>query len=345
MNYGILVLSLATAMTAIPPAHADDEPSKAQALALYKDGLALADQARVDHDPDKYETALRKFLAAYSLVRRPNILYSIAVTEKNLGRAANAMHDLRRFVREGEAESKQIDQAKKLMAELVTQVASLRLEAPAGAQIFVDGTSTEQTAPLPDPIDLSPGRHAIQARSSDKSAQQTIDVRAGQTTNLDLEFLVVDTAQPPPPAPASASVIVPPPAVAETAAAPLASAPSSARVIASVAMGVLGVAGIGTGIGFLVGASDADSRVHSLEPQQLTCPQPPTTASCQELSDALHSRTDDTNLGRGLVAGGAVLVGVGIATWLLWPSATGRSMAAVPVATRDGAGGWLVGRF
>jgi hypothetical protein len=347
MKYAIIVLSLATVTAAaLPVARAEDDPAKKEALALYGEGLALADQARVDHDTRGYEAALRKFLTAYSLVRRPNILFSVAVTEKNLGRAVDAIRDLRRFVREADADSRQVEQAKKFMTELAPQVARLRVDAPSGAAILVDGMSMGQTAPLSDPIDLSPGRHAIQAVAGDKNAQQSVDLTAGQTTNLDLEFLVVTPMQPASPPAASAGISLPPPVATETISAPVTPASSSgARMIASVAMGVLGVAGIGTGVGFLIGANDADSSVQSLQPEQLTCPQPPVTATCQELADALHSRTDDTNLGRGLVAGGVVLLGAGLVTWLLWPNSSSGSVAVVPATIGKDAGAWMVGSF
>ncbi len=195
---------------------------------------------------------------------------------------------------------------------------------------------------------------------NDKTAEQTFDAPAGHTTSLDLAFLAPTSVTPPPepepstptPPPASppaapmpTAVFAPPPPP-ETSPSPAAAAPlSSARVIASVAMGVLGVAGIGTGIGFLLAASDADSRVRSLVNQQLVCPQPPTTASCQELADAQHARSDDTNLGRGLVAGGAVFLAGSIVTWLVWPSAAGRSISVIPVTTGKEAGAWVMGRF
>ena len=61
------------------PASAQDDPRKAQAEALFQEGLKL-------HDKDREADALEKFQKAYAIYPSPNTLVSVAREEQLVGR-------------------------------------------------------------------------------------------------------------------------------------------------------------------------------------------------------------------------------------------------------------------
>src|SRR5436190_20095049 len=127
-------------------AHAAPRDPKAVARAKLVEGAKLLSEG-------EYEDALLRFQEAYASVPSPKIFYNYGLAYRGLGRNAEAITALDRFLAEASdaAADKRAD-AERRRAELLRKVAILQLTAEMeGADIVIDGTSYGQT-PRTTPI-------------------------------------------------------------------------------------------------------------------------------------------------------------------------------------------------
>lgn len=96
-------------------------------------------------------------------------------------------------------------------------------------------------------------------------------------------------------------------------------------VAASAAVGALAAAGVG--VYFILQSNSDKSTAEGLRNGALsgssTCTNPGASlvASCQKLSNTVHSQHDEMNVATGLFIGAGVLAAGAVATWFLWPRA------------------------
>jgi hypothetical protein len=245
-------------------------------------------------------------------------------------------------------------QVGKHITELAGNVATIQLEAPAGSEILVDGTSVGEKAPLADPIDLMPGRHAIQARSNGATSIE-IDAIAGTK-----QVLRIETAA----APAAPS-LVPAPASSQAAQPIDASSPSDAHTVVDSAAAesqppfwttrrkwAVGVAGVGVASLVVSGVFQAQSNSDKDQATSIgaglgssACSGAMPPSACGALNDAYAAQDRELTLSRVFLGVGIAGVAAGAAMFL-WPESSSRGHTAiVPLAVPRGGGLQLQGEL
>jgi hypothetical protein len=354
------VLLVATCLAASAVARADPDAA-AQAQALFDEGLTLLAKPKAPGDAHAYEDAIAKFLAAYRLSPRPNALFNAALTEEKIARPADAIRHFRQLAHNPACSAELRSQIEKHIADLSAKVATVLLDAPAGADIAVDGAPTGDRAPLPDPIDLSPGRHTIEAKLG-VSASIEIDAVAGTKQTLRIGLVAPPSPpsterQPAPTAPSSLPS-APPHDPASVDAQPLPGPTADSMAIRTPFWSTrrtVGVVIAGAGVASLVASGvfqvtsshqrdQAAAIGGMLGPSSCYGPSPSAPTSCASLNDAFAAQNRDEDLSRVFLAAGIAGVALG-AVIVLWPQAAPARTAIVPVPMRQGAGLQLEGEL
>jgi hypothetical protein len=131
--------------------------------------------------------ALAKYRQAYEQSKDPRLLYNMALCERNLRAYARTQGLLQRYKSESGAalsaeQNASIDAALSAIQNLVGKVTLSVSEA--GATVTVDG-ETVGAAPLPAPLVLDLGKHAVSVRKGGfEPAEQSFDVAGGGATTL-----------------------------------------------------------------------------------------------------------------------------------------------------------------
>jgi hypothetical protein len=321
MKRASCILLIVTFWAAARPSLANDSGNK-DAEALFKEGVAFVDRAKVDGDPAKYDAARRKFSASYALAHRASVLFSLALAEEKLHRTWEALHHFRQFLREPDAQATWLEPARSHIERLSVLVASFDVQAPPGAEIYVDDAPTGTVAPLADPVDLPEGLHILEARLGDKRVVRPVDATAGTRTTVTLD-LTEATSAPSPPRP------VPAPSVAVAAAPTLPrfeESPrhgSNARSVMLFVLGGAAVVATGVGVGFAVAAATAADRQTTAQagyaPYRCSGL---SIAACRSLDDAAKTKANDGTVAAvSFATAGGLALGF-VATVLLWPSAS-----------------------
>ena len=148
----------------------------------------LFDQGAAAHDRGDLEEARAKYAASLALHQSPRTAANLGVVEGLLGRHRDAAEHLAfalaRYRDEGD-ETRRQRMAEEL-SRVLGYVGELRVEAPAGLEIVVDGR-VAGTAPLVMPVYVEPGVHRVEGRSPG-GAPLPIEVRieAGEARDVRL---------------------------------------------------------------------------------------------------------------------------------------------------------------
>jgi len=203
--FAALLLVVSSALVGSPAARAEEKDAVTEmARRRFQEGVKFFDQKR-------YEEARGAFLQAYALKRHPALLLNLAQSEIRSGHPAEAARHFSAYLREApNASQLERSEAEKGLREARAKLARIQVSAPAGADVLVDGESVG-TAPIAEPIDVTPGTHNIEARLGNKSGSTTVSVLVSRLAAATVSF---DSTPPPIPPPA------PPPAAAEPPAAP-----------------------------------------------------------------------------------------------------------------------------
>lgn len=344
MRSALAVLPIALALLASSPAFAQSNAARAEALKRYNEGIAL-------HDAGKEQDAYVKFAQAYAVLKTPPILFNLARTEQLTLRFVEAAAHFREYVALPEQAlipKATRDKARAFLAELNAQLGHVALTAPAGASIVIDGRELAQRAPFTEDIDMMPGTRVIVARLGDNTASASVEVSAGSTTRVNLQF---DARPAPAPTPAPAA---PPtaPAAAPTAAperpAVVEESHATRDVLRWTSTGVA-VVGISVGVGFMLAANSKDSDLSAYQVAHPRSCAGATGSACAEAT----SLQDDRDRSRTLSTVGFVVGGIGaaaaVATWFFWPNrggaASGRGTWVAPSVGVAGYGLQAGGRF
>jgi hypothetical protein len=305
-------------------------------------GEARAHEGAEALEKGDFEGARLAYAQAYAVDPQPGYLWNLAVAESKGGHALEAIGHVRIFLQAlpaapGGGDDRQ--KAEAVLAEQAAHVGHVRVEAPDGARIAVDGGPSAGVSPLPAPIDVSPGRHTVEARFGAETASTVVSPGPGETVVWQLQFERVR-------APAPRAVVVARTPVAATAQ-PTRKPPASARWVASAGLIVGGLTSLAIAGGFLAASSDENSKWAVLDLQTGYCPQPPSTAQCASLKKAADVRATDQNVAVGFGVASGALVVAGVLTFIVWPERHHEAPPSsfAPLVAPGFAGAQWTGRF
>ena len=173
----IFVLAVATMVSVLAA------PASAQ-----EDARELFMRGQTAYQQGDYETAIQLWEQAYGIDPRPGLQFNLSQAHGRLGRAAQEIAALEKFLETAEPDSPYLADARARLASLRERVArtSIRIaNAPEGAAILIDGEDRGR-APRPDPILVEPGSHRILITADGyDDLQSVVSVNAGQTVDVD----------------------------------------------------------------------------------------------------------------------------------------------------------------
>lgn len=356
------------APAAATTARAADDTAMRDAKARFEEGLKRAKAG-------DYEAARLAFVQAHAILNRVDILWNLALVEEKAGRPLDALSHFKEYVRDTRVNAAERAQAEKHAQAMAAQTGHIEVTAPSGATILIDGSTNAGTAPLIEPLDVAPGKHRLEARTTER--QYAMDVTATPGDVVKVSFTAQFAAPMPAATTPSPSTNASPAigAAAPSTATPLGdgasdsassgerAGPASSSSIfttKNIVVGSLGVgalAAIGVGVGFAFAASSDDDKVTQLKTANPSCGAP--TPGCSELASAADARTSDRNLRTGFLIGGVVLAAGAFVAWKFWPTSDASSPSSpsnssnatksgaflVPTFDSHGAGIGAVGRF
>jgi hypothetical protein len=339
-----VVLSLATAASSVAPAVCAQTPEAiTEAEARFKEGLKR-------HDAGDEEGARLSFLQAFSVLKRPNILFNLARAEQLTGHPVEAITHYKLFVAENSVTPNDREVARSRIVELSSLVAHVLIEAPTGADLWIDGQMLPHKAPLSEPADVAGGMHTVQARLRDQTNTTTVACSPGQTVKARVDIVINGTPV----------VIVPMPG--EPQAPPPAPAPErrfheetpGAKVATVVGLGAGAAVLLGVGIGLEVAASSASSALDTDHAQIVSmggnpnsfCTTSPSASPCADEASKASAHVTDSNVATGLFVGTGVLAAAAVVTWIVWPKTKVEDTArVVPMVSPGMAGVGFAGSF
>ena len=307
----LAVASLVAAGLLSRPSMADDHPSSAAEWVR----LGVQEYKRSD-----YESARVAFAHAYDVEPAASTLISLALAELQCGHAVEAVRHMRAYVRNPGADPVKVEMVRtKWLPRAEEQTSRLVVEAPAGAEVLVDGQS-EGTAPLADPVDLSVGEHEVVARLGSWSRSMHVTTTVGQTS---LHFEVAEPAAPSV-APETRPSSQQPPWSTLSEKSTVGRGPSMAKIITVASIGTAAIVAVGLGVLYTFEYQSEASRFSSAS-AALSSPSAcygsnANSSQCTTLQQDLQLKNRDYGLAFGLYDTGALLAGATLATWLLWPN-------------------------
>jgi hypothetical protein len=299
-----------------------------------------------------YEGARAMFSRAYELdPTEVGTLFNLALAELQSGHPVDAARHLRAYLASRQAQPGRLESVRsKWMPEAEAQVGRLRIEAPTGAQVLVDG-STLGEAPFQGLVYIAAGEHDLTSKIG--SAQRSMHVTAVAGKVISVSFMAEEA--PPAPAPASPPpapvVAIEKPVAIDGAAPPPQGGTQTAKVVTVVALGSSAVAAAAVALGFGVGTRNAENRANGLRgglssTSACSAGQPSIPASCSALQSAVDTQGRDYGLQLGFYTGAGVLAVAAVTSWLVWPHRAAPSAWSIePAFAARSASAQLVGVF
>jgi hypothetical protein len=303
----------ATMSFAVVPSWAGDP----EAATFTKQGVE-----RFKHED--YEGAAQAFSEAYLRDPSTAALLDLALAELRAGRHLSAVRHFRSYLLAPDATPDRKDIVRsKLLPEGEARITRLRIDAPAGAEVAVDGDRPQQ-APVREPLDVSAGSHNVFAHFGTWSEVRHLETGLGQVVEVRFDL---------PPAPAPNVAVPPSPPRPDTPVAAPEKRPATTatgRWITVVSLGAAALAATGVGVGFHVANQNEDASAAAIRSAMPAgaCAGSSPASTCGSLFDALNRSTEDSGIAVGFFAGGAALALSAVVTWLLWPKPEARPKAA-----------------
>jgi hypothetical protein len=340
---GIALLLAVASATLTAPAYGQSDVATKEAEARFKEGLKR-------HDAGDEEGARLSFLEAFSVLKRPNILFNLARAEQLTGHWVDALTHYKLFVADNNVTGADRETARKRIAELTPLVGHVTVIAPSGADLWIDGQMLPRKAPLSEPADVSAGMHTVQARVGDQTKSVGISCQAGQTVTAKIDIEITGTPVVVVPMPGEGGMPTPPPPPAETPHQYKEVTPG-AKVATVVVLGVAAVGLLGAGIGLEAAASSANSTAStdrsaiqkgsSSTSQCLNA----ATPGCSQLASEASSHVTDSNIATGMFVGAGALAAAAVITWIAWPKKTVETARVTPLVSPTMAGFGFSGSF
>lgn len=300
LGSGVL-LAVALAATDAGAAPEANETSNTAAESLFQEGRKLVESK-------KYSEACPKFLASHKLAPAHGTLLNLADCYEKNGQIASAwarFHEaiaLAQRLNRPDREKTARDRADKLEPRLIklTIVAKDR-----DAEVKLDGNALDSTV-LGTPVPVDPGKHTVDASAKGKKPWSTsIEVsEKNKSASLDIPALEDEPAAPPPSGNGDKPRVIDTPGDDEGGG-------SNMKTI-GIAVGAVGLAGIGIGSFFGIRASDKWKDAKARCNSNYECDQ-----TGVDLTDQARSSGNIATL--GFIAGGALLV-AGVVLFFTAPS-------------------------
>jgi hypothetical protein len=337
----------ALALTASPGLAAED-PAVRDAQARFEEGLERVKTG-------DYEAARISFAQAYALLKRPAILWNLALAEEKTGHLVDALTHFKHVARDASASPGDREDAERHAIALAARTGHIDIQAPAGSALRVDGDAIEATAPLEEPLDVTVGHHVVEARWADGARSAAADVGAGQVAHVTLSK---DTAAPVASAPTErpAAPVGPSPAAPPTVGVGTEPVLVShhetpvAKIATTASLGGAAVVAVGVAIGLaLESQSKANqaNRTRGMLGGDSECSVPSSnTQLCSQLNSAVQAQNHSAEASDALYVTGGVLAAGAVVVWFLWPrSRTEPSAWLTPVVGTSQVGLEAGGRF
>jgi hypothetical protein len=327
---------VAAILAAAAPARADDVTTKA-AQARFEEGLGRV------KDGD-FEGARVSFAQAYAVLKKPDILWNLALAEQKSGHPVDALAHFKQLQKDARTDADRVN-ASKHVTDLLVQTGHIEVAAVTGAQVTVDG-SVVGVAPLTDQVDVVAGKHHVEATSAQGAKTADVDAALGQVVHVSfLEAAPTVEGKPLLPQPAATEAQPGSPATPET---PTSGAPFwTPRTITVISIGGVAVLAGAMGLGFGIASSNDASIATTLRQQNPNCAGI-TTPGCQQLQSTTSAQHDEHVASEVAWIASGVLAAGAIATWFLWPKpaqSASTGVRVVPVVSAGGSGLAAVGRF
>lgn len=333
-------LALAAILAAAAPARADDVTTK-EAQARFEEGLGRV------KDGD-FEGARVSFAQAYAVLKKPDILWNLALAEQKSGHPVEAIAHFKQLQRDARTDADRVN-ASKHVTDLLIQTGHIEVAAVAGSQVSVDG-NVVGIAPLADQVDVASGKHHVEAATAQGKKAADIDAALGQVVHV--SFLEAAPT-------VEGKVLTPQPAATDAQPASAPASPETARpsgpfwtprTITVVAIGGAAVLTGAIGLGFGIASSNDSSTAATLRQQNPDCAGF-TTPGCQKLQSTTQAQHDEHVTSEVMWVVSGVLAAGAVATWFLWPKPSSQGGGAsagvrvVPAVSAGGGGLVAVGRF
>ncbi|HEX7666487.1 MAG TPA: hypothetical protein VF407_18300 [Polyangiaceae bacterium] len=305
-------------LLACTSASAQDDPRKAQAQAIFGDGLK-------EHDGGHEEAALAKFEDAYRIYPSPNVLFNIGREQQLLGRNLEAIRNYRACIGDPLLNPSNASLASTYIRELQTKLGRIEITAPKDAQVEIDGVL--QTGG--SPYDVQPGDHKVTVTAkSGKKAEKSCHLETGDAIGMDVSKELGGDLAPQiggPEKPADDKQWFPPPTGA-------------------IIVGGVGIVGLGLGVGFGLSSMSAHDSAQTMAASH-PC-SVPSSQACHDLEDKNSSVSSMSTLSIvSYIAGGALVAG-GVVWWLVAPRhKSGSEIGITPAVGPKNAGLGLHGSF
>ncbi len=160
----------------------DEEARRGQARLHFERGNGLMDVEDWDGAILEFERSLELHPTRAALFNLANCLEAVRAYRHAIGAYVRFLHEYRDAARPEELQrvAERLQRLRSLVAEIAVNV-----NVP-GAEILVDGESVG-TAPLVEPVQVGPGRHAFEARAEGyATAQRVVPVASGDRVTIDL---------------------------------------------------------------------------------------------------------------------------------------------------------------
>lgn len=334
------VLAAAAVVAVVPPALAQD---KALAESLFNAGKTALEAG-------DYKTACKNFAESQKQDPSVGTLLNLGRCNELQGRLATAWGHYKEAARFAQlrGDPERSEAARRLATELEPKLSKLTVAAaePVPGMIVArirkdDGERVQMSSgALGVALDVDAGAYVIEASAPGHqtwSGEITVGASADRQT-ISIPALA--------PAPADAPVPTPPPGAGATTVSTDGGSDGSGLVTAGLIVGGVGVVGVGLGAIFGIMAS---STASGAEDDPALCPNKQCSAAgLDEIDSAETSATISTigfGVGAAALAGGAVLLVLGLSQDGEGTATETGALHVDPVASPEGGGLWLSGAF
>jgi hypothetical protein len=355
---GVALVLTVAASAAAQTAPVPDDVAFNAARERFVLGARLLREGKREHDATKLERAYLEFRQGIVVYPRskPGLL-DLVESELATNRTLDAMKHLREYVRlHGRPDSGEYKTNFDQQWDIAFQATGhVHVAAPPNGRVIIDGRDEAGIAPLPDPVDVPPGHHRIEALGLSEPLRTEVDASAGAVVNAVLTLAAVAPiplqaalpAAPPAPTPPTASTGLPD--LPEVHTSPPFWRPTRTW---GVLVGGVGLAALGTGALFAVQANSDGSRASTIQARTGTsgCSgSGAQSADCQDLSSAYDDQSRDHMLNLVFVGVGAAAL-VGGVVLFFWPQPSHATTSAttpvlIPTFTPQSAGIQLRGEL
>jgi hypothetical protein len=280
-------LALAAILAAATPARADDVTTK-EAQARFEEGLARVKGG-------DFEGARISFAQAYAVLKKPDILWNLALAEQKSGHPVEAIGHFKQLQRDARTDADRAN-ASKHVTDLLVQTGHVEVAAVTGAQVTVDG-SVVGVAPLADQVDVAAGKHHVEATTTQGKKTADVDAALGQVVHVNfIEAAPTVEGRPQPPQPAATDAQ--PQSGPDPREQPAQRSWWTTPRIVGASAGGLAVVGLAMGIGFRVASSNDASDVSSIRATIApgTCSGSASSATCANLQDKINAANTNATL-------------------------------------------------